>query len=832
MRVLPHALSSLAALAAVALLPALPLAAQSGSFGTAVVIGEDELLIGEPTNTFRPGLVYVYRRAAGGEWRETATLRAPEAERADGFGTVLARTGNTLFVGQRAGPVHVFEKQGEVWRSAGVIAGTERIGIQPPADAPRGVPVGCNQYGYCDARFGVTLAAAGDWLLIGEPREPGEREGGGGHQGAVAGAMVEGAGVVHVFRRGANGEWTRQAELQPSAASHGDGFGSAVEMTAERALIGAPGLNDSAGERAGAVFEFVLSGGEWREEGRIAPALQANGAFGASLALDGDVVVIGEPGREDGRGAAYVYRRDASSGAWLEQGRLDTEGAAAGDRFGSAVGIAGGDVWVGAPAPRDIETGSVYVYAGAPAGEGVRRATRRIRLEETVERDGFGDRIVAGGGLAVVTATGMHHRAGSVHLYAREGASGWQDAGTLLSPPDALEAATGEERPCADGRVGPFDCEDVELLAFVPISMLRAGDHARGVRTNDNWGWTDPETGREYALVGRNDGTSFVDITDPVNPVLIGDLPKTPGTPPSQLWRDIKTYRDHAYIVADGAGGHGMQVFDLTRLRAVTEPPARFEPDVHYDRIASVHNIAINEETGFAYLVGSRDGGETCGGGLHMVDIREPKNPRFAGCFRDEQGTHDVQCLIYRGPDTRYEGRELCLKSNGSQFAISDVTDKENPRALSRASSPGAGYIHQGWVTEDHRYFFQDDEADVIQGSVPTTRTLVWDLSDVEDPVLVTEFMGSMPASAHNLYVRGHLAYQANYRYGLHVLDISDPENPREVGSFDTAPHLEGPGFSGAWSVYPFFESGTVIVTSLQEGLFLLKPRAQGRPIT
>lgn len=245
-----------------------------------------------------------------------------------------------------------------------------------------------------------------------------------------------------------------------------------------------------------------------------------------------------------------------------------------------------------------------------------------------------------------------------------------------------------------------------------------------------------------------------------------------------------------------------------------------------------MHNIAINEETGFAYLVGSRDGGETCGGGLHMVDIREPKNPRFAGCFRDEQGTHDVQCLIYRGPDTRYEGRELCLKSNGSQFAISDVTDKENPRALSRASSPGAGYIHQGWVTEDHRYFFQDDEADVIQGSVPTTRTLVWDLSDVEDPVLVTEFMGSMPASAHNLYVRGHLAYQANYRYGLHVLDISDPENPREVGSFDTAPHLEGPGFSGAWSVYPFFESGTVIVTSLQEGLFLLKPRAQGRPIT
>jgi choice-of-anchor B domain-containing protein len=91
--------------------------------------------------------------------------------------------------------------------------------------------------------------------------------------------------------------------------------------------------------------------------------------------------------------------------------------------------------------------------------------------------------------------------------------------------------------------------------------------------------------------------------------------------------------------------------------------------------------------------------------------------------------------------------------------------------------------------------------------------------------VLATEFMGSLPASAHNLYVKDRLAYQANYRYGLHVLDVSDPENPREIGTFDTTPFLEGPGFSGAWSTYPFFRSGTVIVTSLQEGLFLLKPR-------
>jgi choice-of-anchor B domain-containing protein len=118
-----------------------------------------------------------------------------------------------------------------------------------------------------------------------------------------------------------------------------------------------------------------------------------------------------------------------------------------------------------------------------------------------------------------------------------------------------------------------------------------------------------------------------------------------------------------------------------------------------------------------------------------------------------------------------------------------------------------------------------DDEADVIQGHVETTRTLIFDVSNVEDPILAKEFYGSLPASAHNLYVKGNYAYQANYRYGLQVLDVTDPENPEEVGLFVTTPYLSGPGFSGAWSTYPFFDSGLVLVTSVQDGMFLLRPR-------
>ena len=464
-----------------------------------------------------------------------------------------------------------------------------------------------------------------------------------------------------------------------------------------------------------------------------------------------------------------------------------------------------------------------YLYPGE-GEQGLLAAPRRMFLSDTVTRDAFGDRIVAAEGIAVVSATGMDHQAGAVYVYERAGAGGWGGGDELASEPDGLPPLLGELRECTDGKIGPFDCDGIDLLAFVPGSMLKAEGDSRGVRTNDNWGWTDPVTGREYALIGRNDGTSFFDITDPLNPVLLGNLPKTDETPPSQLWRDIKFYDEHAFIVADGAGNHGMQVFNMAKLRDVPNMPVVFRPDAHYDLVTSVHNIAINGETGFAYLVGS-SGPESCGGGLHMIDIRDPLNPQFAGCFRDERGTHDVQCAVYRGPDERYQGREICLKANGGFLSISDVTDKENPVLLGRGTYPNPAYLHQGWLTEDHAYFIMDDESDVIRGNVETTRTTIWDMSDLEDPLLVTEFMGSMPASAHNLYVKDDLVYQANYRYGLHILDITDPENPVEDGYFDTAPYLEGPGFSGAWSTYPFFDSGTIIVTSLMEGMFLLKKR-------
>jgi choice-of-anchor B domain-containing protein len=444
----------------------------------------------------------------------------------------------------------------------------------------------------------------------------------------------------------------------------------------------------------------------------------------------------------------------------------------------------------------------------------------------------FAGALAAGGTVAVVGARGDDYGAGTAVVFERSGDGAWTDAGKLASELVALAPIAGREVECRDGKAADlFGCRGMAVQSFLPVQGIGG---RRGVEVNDLWGWTDPETGREYALVGRSDGTSFIDVTDPLRPVYLGDLPMTDSANGSS-WRDIKVYRDHAFIVSDGAGPHGMQVFDLTELRRVRTPPVTFRETAHYSRINSAHNIVINEATGFAYPVGASGGGETCGGGLHMVDIRDPRNPTFAGCFQHAATgragtgyTHDAQCVTYQGPDREHRGREICLGSNETALSIADVTDKSSPRPLASASYPNVAYAHQGWLTEDQRYFYMDDEGDELSGTVTGTRTLIWDVADLDDPVLLGEYVSENQASDHNLYIRDNLMYQSNYVAGLRVLDISDPARPVPVGHFDTVPWGEDqPGFDGSWSNYPFFKSGIVVVTSGREGVFVLRRRPE-----
>ena len=383
---------------------------------------------------------------------------------------------------------------------------------------------------------------------------------------------------------------------------------------------------------------------------------------------------------------------------------------------------------------------------------------------------------------------------------------------------------TSGEHRCADGNADGFACNNVDLESFISLADLGSPG---GGRVSDLWGWNDPETGHEYALVGVTPGLVFVDVTQPAAPRIVGMMPANPSGA-----RDIKVYRDHAFMTGDGAGQHGLMIFDLTRLRGVTGDPVTFDPDTVYRGIASAHNLIIDTVGGYAFPVSVSGGGETCGGGLHMVDIRDPERPAFAGCYTDTEGlihpgrTHDGQCVIYHGPDSAYAGHEICFASNETALRIVDVTDHQHPNPLSKGTYPGAAYVHQGWLTEDQRYFYMDDELDELVGTTDRTRTMIWDVADLDDPVMVGTYLGPDGSTDHNLYVRGNRIFQANYQAGLRVLDISDREHPVEIGSFDTTPYEGNPaGFYGAWTAFPYFRSGIVVVSSMQEGLFILRPR-------
>jgi choice-of-anchor B domain-containing protein len=221
-------------------------------------------------------------------------------------------------------------------------------------------------------------------------------------------------------------------------------------------------------------------------------------------------------------------------------------------------------------------------------------------------------------------------------------------------------------------------------------------------------------------------------------------------------------------------------------------------------------------------------GSSTCNAGLHMVDIRQPKRPRFAGCFAADGYTHDVQCVVYRGPDTEHRGREICMAANEDTLTIVDVSDKKRPRMLSRTGYTGVGYTHQGWFTEDQTRFLLDDEFDEMRAG-HGSRTYVWDVSNLDAPRVIGTHTGASHAIDHNQFIRGNLVYQANYTSGLRILDLEhvDEAHLHEVGFFDVVPQDDDTEFDGAWNVYPYFGSGIVLISGINQGLFVVRPEAQ-----
>ncbi len=374
----------------------------------------------------------------------------------------------------------------------------------------------------------------------------------------------------------------------------------------------------------------------------------------------------------------------------------------------------------------------------------------------------------------------------------------------------------GNASPPGIGGVGPWDSMNMDLLSHLPIDQIGGGQ--ANVIGSDCWGWTDPLDGTEYAICGLTNATSFIDISDPINPKYLGKLPTQTG---NKAWRDMKVYNNHVFVVSDGNGAHGMQVFDLTQLRtADRNNPTIFSNTAWYSGVETCHNIAINEDSGYAYLVGCN----VAAGGLHVVDISNPSNPVAAGEFAADGYTHDAQIVNYAGPDTDYAGKEIAFACNEDTLTIVDVTNKNNMVQISRNTYAEDEYTHQGWLSADQRYFYMCDELDESRLGGPT-RTHVFDCLDLDNPVYLGYHSGSSLAIDHNLYIQGNMIYLASYSAGLRCLEIGPggPLDLTEVAYFDTYNTDTDTDFDGAWSCYPYYDSGTVLVNDRQNGMFLVR---------
>ena len=381
---------------------------------------------------------------------------------------------------------------------------------------------------------------------------------------------------------------------------------------------------------------------------------------------------------------------------------------------------------------------------------------------------------------------------------------------TTLSCLTLLTYSAISQIPCINGMSGGYPCENVEMLSFLDGENIGGGD------MNDIWGWVDPEDGTEYAIIGRTNGTAFIDISDPLNPIYIANLPTATS---SSMWRDIKVYNNHAFIVAE-AGGHGMQIVDLTLLSDITSPPQIIESNALYTGWGNAHNIVITESTARAYGVGTN----TFEGGLHILDISNPLEPLLVGGFSNDGYTHDAQVVSYTGPDTNYQGKEIAFCCNENTVTVVDVTDPTDVVLISSTSYSGVNYTHQGWLTEDQAYFISNDELDEQELGVNTT-SFIWDMSDLSAPQIIGTFVAETTAIDHNLYLNDGLVYQSNYRAGLRILDTENiiSGELEEVGYFDVYPSSDAPQFNGTWSNFPYFPSGVIAVSHIEEGLFLLR---------
>ncbi len=382
--------------------------------------------------------------------------------------------------------------------------------------------------------------------------------------------------------------------------------------------------------------------------------------------------------------------------------------------------------------------------------------------------------------------------------------------------------------PCVDGFADVFPCDGYDLLSFIPKSEF--GVEASAIAgLSETWGWIDPDDGTEYVIQGASNGVHFLRLTDPTDPEYLGFMPNTAGA--QLIWYDMKVNDNFLYTVSESAP-HNVRAFDLHELRGASGRNNVFVDGGRYLPNVSAHNIIINDETDRAFVVGGNvglvasvpDPFASCSGGLIILDLSIAALPQQEGCWDGDAYIHDSQCVVYRGPDTEHFEQEICLNSNEDSFSIIDVTDASDITRLGLIDYSDVAYTHQGWISEDHTLFFLGDELDEQDFGL-NTRTIIYDITDLDNPVLAGEYVHDNTSIDHNMYIKDGLLTQSNYTSGMRAFTI---ENAREgkltpAGFFDIFPDSDAAVFAGTWGHYPYFDSGVIAISSTDEGMAIVR---------
>ncbi len=299
------------------------------------------------------------------------------------------------------------------------------------------------------------------------------------------------------------------------------------------------------------------------------------------------------------------------------------------------------------------------------------------------------------------------------------------------------------------------------------------------------WGYTDPSTGDEYAIIGKEFGTGFYNVSDPRNPVFVKFI-----AGPSSIWREMKTYRQWCYIVSEGGGpGAGLQIVSLT------DPENPVLVTTYTGTFTTAHTVSIDSASARLYANGAS-------GGVRILSLANPTAPSYLGAY----STPYVHDSFVRN-DTCFAA---CI-GVGRLIAL-DVSNPAAIDTLKRWAWPGAA-PHNAWPTEDAQYLFTTDETG-------GGRVRSWSISPITSPIEVDNFTADPAHIVHNVHVRGSLAYVAHYLEGVQIVDVTDPTDLRRVGFYDT--YTGGGGFDGAWGVFNYFPSGTIVVSDIENGLVLV----------